>query len=274
MALSISKAWDETRAILAKDGKLVVITVAALVMLPVALNTMINPAPAMPAEATQARSGSPLGLLVLFISLIGQVAVTAIGLKAGTSVGDAIGIGARKFLPVLGAALLLFLPMLVLLMILLAAAFGSGEILAIQQQLAAGQIDGSLVLVILVWAALFLIIAVRVCLTVPVAIAETSNPLTMIKRSWVVTRGHFWKIFGFILLLVIATLVVMFAASSVFGIIVALTAGTPEPMSLAGLLLGLLAGAVQAAFVAVYMLMLARIYVQLAPAPAPETGAA
>jgi hypothetical protein len=268
MALSISKAWDETRAILGKDGKLVVVVVAALVMLPVALNTMIDPAPAMPATSAEARTGNPLGLLVLFITLIGQVAVTAIGLKAGTSVGEAIGIGARKFLPVLGAAFLLFLPMVILLMIILAAAFGSDEMLAMQQRLAAGQMDGSLVLVVLVWAALFLLVAVRLCLTVPIAIAETSNPVSMLQRSWAITKGHFWKIFGFVALLAIATLVVMLAASSVFGIIVELTAGTPEPMSLAGLLLGLMAGAVQAAFVAIYMLMLARIYAQLAPATA------
>lgn len=263
MAVSISKAWDETSAILRADGKLVASVVAALIMLPVALDTLISP-PAAEMAGEAPAIGGPIGFVVLMIGLVGQVALTAIGLNRGATVGEAIRIGASRFLRVLGAGLLFFVPLVILLSALLVGSSGVEGVSTLPARIATGDITGQESLAVLVWLIVLIVLGVRFSLSTSVAVAEGGGPVALLRRSWALTKGHFWRILGFVLLLGLGLLVVSTAATALIGFLVTATLGAAEPMSVAALLLGLAGGIFQGLFVAIYMLMLARIYVQAA----------
>ena len=103
---------------------------------------------------------------------------------------------------------------------------------------------------------------VRFLLANAVALAESANPITILKRSWQLSRGAFFKLFLFMLLWGILLLTAQMATAAVTGVLVGLTLGAPEPFSVAALLTGLIAGAVNMMVVIVYALMVARIYAQ------------
>ena len=267
MALSISRAWDETRAIIKRDGKLLSTIVAALILLPTALSGLVNPA--VPGEPAADVSGvqSLLELVLGLIMQVGGLAVTAVALRNGTSVGDAIGTGLRKLLPALAAILLFVIPFLLLVGFLMVAVAGPEAVTNLESRLAAGDVDGSLLLTVFLAMLLFIYLAVRFMLIAPVAVAESDNPITILKRSWSYSRGHFWRLLAYVLILGFAFALVMLAVSFVLGGIVIAVLGQPEPMTLSALFLGLLTGLASAAFMLVLATMSARIYAQLVTGP-------
>ena len=93
---------------------------------------------------------------------------------------------------------------------------------------------------------------------------ESLGPIGSLKRSFALTSGHFWRLFGFLLILMVGFFVVALTVGAVVGGLVTLLFGRPEPWSISLLLIALAGGLVQAGFVVVYTAMLARIYAQLA----------
>ena len=89
--------------------------------------------------------------------------------------------------------------------------------------------------VLAVVAALLFIVALvfavfRLMLVGPViAVEGVRNPLTAMVRSWQVTRGNFWRIFGFILLILILFAVVAGIIKMVVGLVLVLaSSGEPQ----------------------------------------------
>ena len=267
MPLSISRAWDETRDIVKRDGKLMTVIVAALVMLPTALANLIDPS--VPGEAATSPSAgqSLLELLMGLIMQVGALATTAVALRPSTSVAEAITVGVKKLLPALGAILLFVVPFFLLIAVAIGITAGPEDAAQLEARLAAGDIDGTTLTIIFIAILLFIFLAIRLALMAPVTVAESDNPLTIIKRSWALTRGHFWRLFAYVVTLGIAALLVMAAISFVLGGIIVAILGTPEPMNLSALFLGLCVGAANAALVLVFATMSARIYAQLVAAP-------
>jgi hypothetical protein len=77
------------------------------------------------------------------------------------------------------------------------------------------------------------------------------------------TGGHFWRLFGFLLMFGAALVVASLAVAAVVGALVVLLFGSVEPLSLGALTLGLAQGALSAMFTIVFVVMVMRIYVQL-----------
>ncbi|WP_265570418.1 hypothetical protein [Sphingomicrobium nitratireducens] len=272
MKLSVGRAWDETREILAADGKHLVLVAAAMIVLPFALLAMIDPSATNP--NAERGGGGLMGLIVGLVGQAGALAITAVFLKRGATVGEAIATGFRKLFPALAAMLIWVIPMVLLLMVLLVAAIGTDEAMDLDQRLEAGQLGGAGLMLVLAWVLVIIAVAVRMMMVSAVAVTETSNPITMIKRSWALTRGQFWRLFGFVLMIAVAALVVMLVAGLVFGLVATLAFGPPEPMSLSALLLGFLAASVQAGLSLVFLGIVARLYSQAAATPSvPDTGA-
>ncbi len=266
-ALSISRAWDDTRDIVKRDGRLLAVIVAALILLPTALANLVNPS--VPGAVVEPRvTHSMLELLLALIMQAGTLAVTAVALKPGTSVGEAISTGLRKLLPALGALLLFVLPILFVLGTIVGVSIGADGAADLEARLAAGDVPGAVVWSILIGAFLLIFLTIRFMLVGPVAVAESNNPVAILKRSWALTGGHFWRLLGYIVVLGLAAGLAMLAISLVFGGIIIAALGDPEPMSVSALLVGLGMGLANAAFVLLFALMSARIYAQLAGAGA------
>ena len=264
--LSISAAWDETAEFLKRDaGALFIIAFAFIALPQVALQALV-PGLASPGE----QSLSPIWLLVIVatmvLSMAGTLAISALALGRENVVGRAIALGFRRFPALLGASILVGLVVGLAGVALALIAGIDGRQLTAPTSEAAGR----LLLLIVPLMLLFAFIWIRLMLMTPIAAAEEGGPLALIRRSWRLTAGRFWRLLGFVLLAVLVILVMSRVATIVVGLVISLVAGRPDPGTLPGLLLALVAGIVNAAIVMVFTTMVARIYAQLAPAP--KTG--
>ena len=274
-ALSISQAWDETRDILTRDGRLYVAVALALVVLPAVVTGLINP-------SGVASTKNPLwitlvSLVASLITLAGQLGLVRLALGPSVTVGGAIAHGVRRMPVYLGGALIVIAALLILAIpfALVLAAMG----VPLGREAAGSPPQPGTLVALLLFFAIACFVGVRMLMTLPVASAEPIGPVALIKRSWQLTAGHFWRLFGFLVLFFVAGMIVIFAIEAVVGIVSRLMTGpTVEPMSLSALIIALVQAVLNAALITVLAVMLARIYVQLAgragaEASVPSTGA-
>ncbi len=251
--LSISRAWDETKAVLARDGNLIAVIALALLVLPGTLGALVQPQPAEPGAVAQPGWWSLVSFLTLLVGIVGQLAIVRVALGDRQTVGEAIRHGVRRGPAFLFASLIWLLPFALVA-------------LPLAQQMQQNPTNpppaaalGSLLLL-----PVFLFLVVRLLLTTPVAAAEPIGPVAILKRSWALTRGNFWRLFGALLIFALGALVLVYVAELVMGILTRLTVGEPEPMSVGALLVALVTQLVGAALTTVLMVLLTRIYLQRA----------
>ena len=115
-ALSISGAWEETKALLARDGRLFASVALALIVLPAAVMGVVDP------RVSQGDAAPGWFNLLIFvvslISLAGQLALIRLAFGPSVTVGGAIGHGLRR-LPAYFLALLVLTPFAVLIAVAL-----------------------------------------------------------------------------------------------------------------------------------------------------------
>jgi membrane-anchored glycerophosphoryl diester phosphodiesterase (GDPDase) len=222
---------------------------------------LIGPIPVAPGVTPDLRplaAALPILLLVLIavivFSLWGNLTVNLLSLRRETVVGSAFARAARRILPFLGATLLLMLGAIVVLL----------PIMAVAGYAIVGRHFGVTALVFLIAMVIAIFFAIRLMLMAPVVAAEPVGPIDVIRRSWQLTAGHFWKLLGFFVLMLIVLLVLMMVVGSVVGILVALIAGPPQPGSLGSFLVQFVTGILQTIWTTYFIVMVARIYVQLA----------
>lgn len=275
--LSISQAWDESRQILTREGGLLSAVALALVALPMAIFVAFVPGGVLSAltKAAQGSSGHALGQIALFlIFLLGQLSVTRLALGPSVSVGGAIAAASRRALSYIGAALIIGVAIMIgifaiSIIVVLAAQPASQEEFAKSP---------AMMVTLAAICALYLFAFARVISVAPaVATSESSlGPIGIIRRSWSLTAGHFWRLAGFLVLFFVATSIAMGAIGLAIGSVVEIVFGQIDPMSASALVVGLAEGVMTAAITVTLMVMLARIYVQLAgldaKASVPSSG--
>lgn len=266
MRLSIGKAWEEAAAFLAREGRLVAPVALALFALPSILLNWAYPA----GTAASASGLASLGLfLVLVAVMIGQMAVVLLATGWHASIGEALGKVARRVPSLLGAALIIFGPLLLIFSIALASALMAAGIsdpagVTPDAMMKAPGVAWLLLLMMVI----LLFLAVRLFPMSAVAANESAGPIALVRRSWALTRGHFGRLLMALLLLVFAALVLSYAVSIAVGSLVTLSLGDPRAFNLSALLMALAGGIVSALISSVSAAMVARIYVQLTDAPA------
>lgn len=267
--LSITAAWNESADYLRDHfGALFTLAVALITLPNVALQAFGPAAVRTPGAAAEPGLWMLLLPVVLVLGITGSLAVSTLALGRAATIGEAIGHGFRRVLPMI-VVVLIFLVALcaVLILLVLATGLKPADLLAPTPATA-----GKVALAMLVFLALVLFFGVRLLLLTPVAAAESAGPAAIIARSWALTRGHYWRLLGFFLLVAIAASVVALVAKLAVGFVVALVAGPPAPGSAGGLVMLLVAGLINAVFLVVMTTMVARIYLQLAGGPAPIKG--
>jgi hypothetical protein len=257
--LSISRAWEETQEVLARDGRLLASVALALVLLPEVVANVLVPPPNLSGE--QPPSWVPvLSIIVAVAGLIGQIAVIRLALGPATSVGQAISHGVRRFLPGLGAVILFGLPLTFVLGLLFALLAGPAALEALRN----GSPDPASGRIILLLLLIGLLVSVRFQLVMPVTTSESGGPIHILRRSWDLTAGHYLRLLGFLVAIIITALIVLLATQMLGGIFARAFFGDAKPLSVSALVLALITGVVQTAFVVVVSTLLARIYAQLA----------
>jgi hypothetical protein len=249
--LSISRAWDESKAVIARDGSLLTTIALALFVLPGVVSDVATPA-APPGQLPAPGLWTVLTIIALVIAVVGQLAVIRLAMGSGLTVGEAIRHGARRAPAYLAATLMWVLPVLAVAVLLTAKVVGppanASPVAALAMILVCG---------VVLW------FAIRMLMTSPVASAETVGPVEILRRSWQLTQGHWLRLFGFFVAIVIAAVVAIMAVTAIGGILAKLVFGGVEPLTVGALLVALLVQIVSAAVSVVLMVMLARIYVQL-----------
>lgn len=256
--LSLNDAWNETAAFVKREARLLVPVAFALAVLPMAVVRLLIPVP-VPGQLPPAGLWLALVPLAILLGMIGNIAISHLALRSGRSVGEAIAVGARRVLPLLGAFLLLALALS--LLVLVVATIGALLVPGIGPT-PTPQAVGALLLVLLVLVGpVALYFAARLLLMTPVAAAEEGGTFALIGRSWALTRPHGLKLVGFILLVAILLIVVSLAVGAVFGLVSVALGGA------AGAVLLVLVDVVLNTVIAVFLTtMIARIYAQLVPA--------
>lgn len=265
---SISRAWDETRMILAREGKLLSAVALALIVLPQVVAGVLAP----PIRG-QETSNAIFGLIAALFGLVGQLALIRLALGPSVSVGEAIAHGVRRFPMLLIAMLLLGLLFFVLLIPFAIAATMMGVAVPTSGGIPDPRLGGMAILIALVLVAL----SARFVLMTPITSAERVGPLRIIRRSWELTAGNYFRFLGLIVLLLVLAAILMSAATLIGGILGRLIDPEMAPLSIGAFIVSLAAGLAQAVFSVISSVMLARIYVQLAgsgeaQASVPATG--
>ena len=264
-SLSIGKAWDEAKSALLANRKLIVPVALGLILLPAVVVSMVEPR-VPPGEQPPPGSWMLVALAMVLVMIVGQLAIVLLVNGWRGSVGEAIGKAGRRTPTFILAALAYLVPVILLFSLLLGLA-GVGTSASGQVDWANFNSSGWLVLMLFLLVLVF--VSIRLLPLLPVVVSEGTGAIASLKRSYALTSGQFWRLFGFVILLMIAFLILALTVGAVFGSLVQLTLGEPEPWSLSLLLIALAGGLVQAGFVMIYAGMVARIYAQLA---APQTG--
>ena len=255
---SISSAWEETKSVLERDGRLFASVALALIVLPAAIMGVLDP---RVDQGQQAPTWFNFMILVVsLISLAGQLALIRLALGPSVTVGGAISHGLKR-LPIYVLALILLTIGVVLVTIpFVMAAVGLGMNLETGTE---AQITGPFLWILLVYLIAIFALMTRFLLAMPVASLERTGPLDMLKRSWSLTAGHWAKLFGFLIVALLGAAFVILAVALVVGSLTALLFDSSGPMTLAALIQGIAQSVVTGIFSVLFTLMLARIYVQL-----------
>ena len=256
-SLSIGKAWDEAKVALQANRKLIVPVAFGLILLPAVIVSMVEPR-VDPGVQPPPGAWMLVAFAMLIVMIVGQLSIVLMINGWKGSVGEAIAKAGRRTPTFILAALAYLLPVILIFSLLLGlSGMGAGD-----------QFDWTS-LGTMGWLLLFLFfltlifVSIRMLPLIAVVGCEGMGAIASLKRSFSLTSGHFWRLFAFLLMLMIGFLVVAMTVGSVVGGIVTIAFGVPEPWSLSLLLIALAGGLVQAGFVMVYAGMLARIYVQL-----------
>jgi hypothetical protein len=266
--LSVSKAWDDTRGIFARDGSLLTAVALALLVLPQIIVGLV----AVPGSGSITPVARLVWIAAALIGVLGQIAIVRLAL-GHTTVGDAIEHGARRFLPILGSLLILACALALVIIPLMVALLAAGMVAMPVEGQAPPPSFGALALAL---ALVSLLLSVKFTMIVPVASEERAGPLQILKRSWYLTRGHYWRLLGFLLIVLVTAIVLAIVTQSVGGIVAKLVGGKLAPFTLGSLVLALIQAVVSAALTTLFAVMAARIYRQLAggqaQASVPSSG--
>lgn len=249
---SISNAWDETRAIAARDYRLYAAIALAMLVLPTTVVGIIKPG-LLTGTPPGGAADIILWFAMLIIGVIGRLAMTRMALGQ-CSVGEAIGEGAKRAPSLFAAVLIFIVPVAIAVTPLLPRVAGNP----------ATADPGAATAIFLIFVLAFVLGIRLISLLFPLAVSESRNPIVELKRNWGLTSGNWWRLAGFFILFFAASMIVTRVAYMILGTIVRLAGGDFSPMSLAALVLALMLSILGAAFATVLSIMVARIYVQLA----------
>ncbi len=264
MKFDMGRAWSEGVRLLTANRDVVAIVAGVFFFLPYLALTLSMAGPASELEAAEqmapeaaleqmmAAYSDVWWLVAIFMLMQG---IGMLGLLAlltdhrRPTVGEALKFGATALLPYVGAQILqsLFIAVVLGVPVGLAIMTGSNALIAV-----------------VAFAALvgFFYLFIKFSLLPPViAIEGMLNPLAALKRSWQLTKGNSLRLFLFYALLVVAMMVVFIVLSMIVGLILAVVGG--QVLTLGQ---GIMASALNAAWVTLFLAILAGVHRQLAGA--------
>lgn len=257
MKFSMTMAWNEAMTMFRANREVLLIVAGIFFFLPSLLVSMAVPglqeqmvADPEQLSATMATlwvSWGWLFALVMLAQMVGFLALLSLLRDhARPTVGEALKAGLTCLLPAIGTYLLVIVALSLVLGLLIGLGMATGSV-------AVGAIAGVLAFV------LFVYLSVKLSLAGPViALDKVLNPFMVIARSWKLTKGNSFRLFGFYALLTICYLVISIVVS------IPVMLGVMALGETAGVIVnGLVSGAISAVVTVVFVAILASIHRQL-----------
>ena len=249
-SVSIGTAYGEAAAFARREKKLLAPLVLALMVVPATVSQLLQPSNPF-AGPNGFQPWMAVAVIALVAGLVGQMAVSRLAMGGDGSLGETITL-ALKRLPTTIAALILFFLCISLVLVpaivVLTVFGGAGSTAKVANLLTLLAVFGA---------------APRILLAPAIAMDRRLGPWALVKATWGATRGQYWRLLGFFLLFLAASLIFAMAASSVVGTLVTLALGKPEPMTVSRLIIALAGGLVQGVVATIYAAMVGRIVAQL-----------
>lgn len=248
--VSIGAAWSEAAAFVRREKKLLAPLVLSLMVVPATVSQLLQPNNPL-AGPDGFRPWMAVAVIALMAGLVGQMAVSRLAMGWNGSLGETITL-ALKRLPTTIAALILFFLCLALALIpaivMLTLIGGAASTNKLANFLTLLTVFGA---------------APKILLAPAIAMDRQVGPWGLVKATWRAANDHYWRLLGFFLLFLAASLIFAMAAASVVGTLATLTLGKPEPMSVSRLTIALAGGLIQGVIATVYAAMIGRIVAQL-----------
>ncbi len=264
MKLDMSRAWNEATEMFKANREVMMVIAGVFFFLPSFAAVLLMPQMQPPVGSDEKAiseyllafyaDNAPVLVLIGLAQLIGFIALQAL-LRDDSkpTVGDALKTGALGLLPYIGVQLLLALGLMLGIGILVGIPSALGL-----PMVAVGLMLLALVPIVYAGTKLSLVTAV-------IAIEKLMNPITIIRRSWQLTKGNSLRLFLFYLLLMVVFLVGTIVISSIVGLVVALLGNGTASLVANGIVSGLMSAGATMLFAAV----IAAVHRQLA---GPSTG--
>ncbi|HEY8604859.1 glycerophosphoryl diester phosphodiesterase membrane domain-containing protein [Tsuneonella suprasediminis] len=262
MKFDMSKAWEDATRLISANRDVMLVVAGVFFFLPYFAFALLMGNRMVEVEASMASNGDPEAAMQAMTALYGSIwwviilvtIVQGIGMlgllalltdRRRPTVGEALAIGAKLFVPYLVAQLLVGFAM-GLLMIVPIAIGAAGSV-------AAAVIVGLALVVLAIY------VFVKFVMVAPViAIERVSNPIAALRRSWRLTKGNSLRIFLFLMLLMLAIAVVGSVIGLVVGLILAI--GGPEVATIGQ---AIVSGLMNSVWVTLLLAVLAAIHRQL-----------
>ncbi|MGE7206871.1 hypothetical protein ACQKJZ_14475 [Sphingomonas sp. NPDC019816] len=282
MTVRIGSVWDSTQQVLAGRVGMLAPFAAIGFILPAVLQAIFAPQMGM-AEASVGASGARL-LITLTSVVLGiwaQLAIMALATHPATTSAEASRTAMRRFLPLLGVAvvigLVIALAIFVPLVVLGLTGFDFQQAVAAQGNPALmPPVPPAAGLFLMVYGVAALVLGfwlmARLMLTYAVVLNERRG-LGAIRRSIALTRGMTWRLIGVAILFAIVIFVAVAAAQGVSAILFRLILGGDSQALVLGLTT-LIGAVVSAGFMTLAYVFIARLYVATAgeQVGGPTTG--
>lgn len=258
MTFDMNRAWREASEMVSANREVLLIVAGLFFFVPSLAFSLFVPTPQPPAGATPEQAlalvsdfyrNNMLWIIILgLLQTFGMLTLLALLRdKAKPTVGDALKRASTGILPYLGTQLLISLgaAIAMLLVIGLFSMTGSPALIVV----------GVLISVV---GLIYLFIKVSLAPAV-IAIEHQHNPITILKRSWTLTKGNSVRICLFYALLTVVIFIAALIIGGILGVILALMGASAVAIGQA-VISGLIGSASMIYFVAV----LASIHQQLA----------
>jgi hypothetical protein len=214
MPISMSAIWDESVVMIRRESHLMVPVALATIGVGAVISGLTQP-------ETPAAGVGAIGIFGFVIGqilgLIGNLAVMALALMPGMSVGESLRLSIARLPKMLSIAVIFVIAVVVLMIPVAIFLKISGA--SVNLNMTAEELPAMAVLSALIVGALLLYISARL-LTLSAVVVDRNPPvIEAIKSSFAATHGIAGKIVGVVLLFLVVTLVISGAAASISGIL-------------------------------------------------------